>query len=108
MSRILLFAALFLSVWTLLADTDYYDDLGSLRPEGGSNEFWNTSLRSWMQRDVLDSSTDSISVAAWSAGTAVASTSEHPATFLPRWYSEGESAAMNLSIQPPPIILILR
>lgn len=82
-----------------------YDDMGPLRPSGGSNDFWDTSAHAAVAIDVSESS-QSASLDSRLPQPAVAA-SALP-SFDSRWRTQESSPGSNLKTEPVGIMVYLR
>ena len=82
-----------------------YDDMGALRPSGGSDDFWNTSAHAAVAIDVADSAqsigVDSRQPQAASAAAALSS-------FDSRWRTQESSPGSNLKTKPAGAMIYFR
>ena len=82
-----------------------YDDIGALRPSGGSDAFWNTSNHAAVAIDVAESSQptslDSRLPQPATAATTLAS-------FDSRWRTQESSPGSNLKTKPVGAMIYLR
>jgi hypothetical protein len=88
----------------VFAAPSVYDDMATLRPEGGVNDFWNTTGHSGVVIDVADSSSIGID----SRVPQPASAEETLDSFDSRWCTYEESSGGNLYTGTPGTIILFR
>ena len=82
-----------------------YDDIGALRPSGGSDAFWNTSNHAAVAIDVAESS-QSISLDSRLPQPAAAATAL--SSFDSRWRTQESSPGSNLRTGAPGTLIYFR
>jgi hypothetical protein len=103
MKRIIIFGLCAVSV-VVFGASSVYDDLGDLRPAGGSNDFWNTSNHAEVAIDV----TESVSASIDARVPQVVSGSEPLGWFDSRWLTYGVSIETIVSTLAKGTLMLFR
>ncbi len=82
-----------------------YDDMGSLRPSGGSDEFWNTSAHAAVAIDVADSA-QSVGLDSRLPQPVAAATTL--SSFDSRWRTQESSPGSNLKTGTPGVMIYFK